>query len=123
MTDTHTSADASSSSHRYFEFLAALYRAKNTDQEPMVLESVDQRLLEIIAVQHYLNKPLSAMQLLNSRDVVFLGASTISRKLEALSRDGWIQSELDAADRRIKFIVPTAKAMAYFDRLNALMPE
>ena len=123
MTDTHTSTAAISDHHPYFDFLAALYRANNTDQQTMVLESVDQRLLEIIAVQHYLNKPLSAMQLLNSRDVVFLGASSIRRKLEGLSRHGWIESKTDATDRRIKFIFPTAKALAYFDRLNALMPK
>jgi DNA-binding MarR family transcriptional regulator len=123
MTDISTPATATFGRHKYFEFLSKLYLAKKSDLQSLVLESVDQRLLEIIAVQHYLNKPLSAMQLLNSRDLLFLGASTISRKLEALTLKGWVESRTDVADRRVRFIVPTSKTLTYFEQLNALIPE
>jgi len=122
MTDTCHPAHAAPTRHKYFELLAALYQAKDVGGRSILLESVDQRLLEFITVQNFLNRPLSMMQLLNSRDVLFLGASTISRKIDALGHAGWIRSEVDVADRRMKFILPTEKTLAYFAQLNALMP-
>jgi len=122
MTDTCHPAHAAHHRQKYLELLAALYRAKDVAGQSILLESDDQRLLEFITVQHFLKQPLSMMQLLNSREVLFLGASTISRKIEALIQDGWTRSEVDVADRRMKFILPTEKTLAYFARLNALMP-
>lgn len=123
MTDTCSTQKQAHACQKYFEFLSALYQTRGADRKPILLEAVDQRLLEIIAVQHFLNKPLSVMQLLNSREILFLGASTISRKLDVLITDGWIRTETDTADRRMKLVVPTEQAMGYFAQLNALMPQ
>lgn len=120
MTDTHASTPKPS---KYLEFLVALYQAKDVRGDLILLESTDQRFLEFIAVQWVLNKPLSMMQILMSREVLFLGASTISRKVDALREAGWIRTVADAADRRIKWLEPTEQAWAYFERVNALMPE
>ena len=109
--------------NKHLEFLAALYQAKNNQGELMLLDAADQRVLEFIAVQSFLKKPLSMMQILMSRDVLFSGASTISRKVDALREAGWIRTVADAADRRIKWLEPTEQAWAYFECVNALMPE
>lgn len=122
MTDTCSTQKQAHGGQKYFEFLSALYQSRDADRNPILLESVDQRLLEIIAVQYFLNKPLSVMQLLTSREILFLGASTISRKLDVLIANGWIRTETDTADRRMKLVVPTEQAMSYFSKVNALMP-
>jgi DNA-binding MarR family transcriptional regulator len=108
---------------KYLEFLTALYQAKDARGDLMLLESTDQRFLEFIAVQWALNKPLSMMQILRSREVLFLGASTISRKVEALREAGWIRAVADSSDRRIKWLEPTDQALAYLERVNTLMPD
>ena len=123
MTDTSSLLAAAPAPNKYLEFLAALYQAKNSQGELMLLDAADQRVLEFIAVQSFLKKPLSMMQILMSRDVLFSGASTISRKVDALRQAGWIRTVADAADRRIKWLEPTEQAWAYFERVNALMPE
>lgn len=109
--------------NRYIEFLAALYQAKDEARKPILLESVDQRLLEMVTTHHFLKQPLSVMQLLTSRDLIFLGASTVSRKLDVLSTAGWIRTEIDVADRRVKYVLPTQQTLDYFDQVNALFPE
>jgi len=120
MTKAHASTPKPS---KYLEFLVALYQAKNARGDLILLESTDQRFLEFIAVQWVLNKPLSMMQILMSREVLFLGASTISRKVDALREAGWIRTIADQSDRRIKWLEPTDKALAYLERVNTLMPE
>lgn len=123
MTDTSSLLAAAPAPNKYLEFLAALYQAKNSQGESMLLDAADQRVLEFIAVQSFLKKPLSMMQILMSRDVLFSGASTISRKVDALRQAGWIRTVADVTDRRIKWLEPTEQAWAYFERVNALMPE
>lgn len=108
---------------KYLELLAALYQAKGSGDVPVLLESVEQRLLELITVHCFVNKPLTMMQILNSQDVLYLGASTISRKIDQLREKGWIRSVTDPTDRRVKFIEPTPKTMAYFEGVNALLPQ
>lgn len=120
MTDT---CDATLPSKKYMKFLAAMYQAKDDLGHLILLDAEDQRLLEFIAVQCFLDKPLSMMQILMSRDVLFLGASTISRKVDALRQAGWIRTVADAADRRVKWLEPTQQAWVYFERVNALMHE
>ena len=120
MTDAHDSKPQPS---KYLEFLTALYQAKDARGDLMLLESTDQRFLEFIAVQWALNKPLSMMQILRSREVLFLGASTISRKVNALCEAGWIRTVADPLDRRIKWLEPTDQALAYLARVNTLMPS
>jgi hypothetical protein len=122
MTDTSAQPTADVACRNYLEFLAAMYQAKDTNGELILLPPEDQRLLEFIAVQWFLNKPLSMMQILTSREVLFLGASTISRKVEGLRQRGWIRTVADAADRRIKWLEPTDQAWTYLDRVNTLMP-
>ncbi len=120
MTDTcaHTLT-----SDKYLKFLAAMYQAKDAQGHSMLLASEDQRLLEFITVQSFLNKPLSMMQIMMSREVLFLGASTISRKVDALRLAGWVRTVADAGDRRIKWLEPTEKALHYFQQVDALLAE
>lgn len=123
MTDVYESNTTAVSKFKYLEFLAALYQANRTRDTPVVLESVEQRLLELIALQYFLKKPLTMMQLLTSQDVVYLGASTISRKVDVLQDKGWIHIVTDNQDRRVRWVEPTAMTMAYFELVSTLMPK
>lgn len=123
MTDSCDPKAATPSQFKYLEFLTALYQANRMRDTPVVLESVEQRLLELITVQHFLKKPLTMMQLLTSNDVLYLGASTISRKIEVLQKKGWIHVVADKGDRRVRLVEPTEKTMAYFELVSSLMPK
>jgi DNA-binding MarR family transcriptional regulator len=106
----------------YIHFLMALYREGEPARKLVSMTPFDQRLLEIVTARHALDRPLSMMQILNAQDVLFLGPSSISRKIDSLIARGFVRVTADAADRRIKFVEPTDKTLAYFDDFNVLMP-
>lgn len=105
----------------YVHFLMALYREGERAQKLVFMTPFDQRLLELITARHALRQPLSMMQILNAQDFLFLGPSSISRKIDSLIERGFVRVIADVADRRIKFVEPTDKTLAYFDGLNVLM--
>lgn len=106
----------------YIQFLMALYAESAGSAKTVFIKPLDQRLLEFITARHALHQPLSMMQILNSQELLFLGPSSISRKVDGLIEKGFVRVVSDATDRRIKFVEPTDKTMAYFDALNVLMP-
>lgn len=106
---------------KYLDFLLAVYEPREVDQKLMLLAPDEQRLLEIIAVRHAINQPLSMMQALELRDVLFLSPSAVSRKIDNLRAANLIRVVVSETDRRVKFIELTETAMSYFGRLGALM--
>lgn len=106
----------------YIQFLMALYGEEVGSAKSALIKPLDQRLLEFITARHTLQRPLSMMQILNSQEVLFLGPSSISRKVDRLIKNGFVRVVSGASDRRVKFVEPTDKTLAYFDALNELMP-
>ena len=47
--------------------------------------------------------------------------ATLHRKLKQLIAAGLISTQCEANNRRTKFLVPTPKANAYFDKVGELM--
>ena len=122
MTDASNTELAATDRHTYIQFLMALYLEGGGSAKSVLIRPLDQRLLEFITARHALHRPLSMMQILNSQELLYLGPSSISRKVDGLIKKGFVRVVSDVADRRIKFVEPTDKTMAYFDALNMLMP-
>ncbi len=118
MTDVSPKREPISEPLRYLDFLGSVYE---TPEKILLLEAVEQRLLELITVHAYKAQPLSVMQVLMSQNVLFIGASTISRKIDVLRSDGWIYSTADEKDRRVKYLYPTEKTLNYFAQISHLM--
>jgi DNA-binding MarR family transcriptional regulator len=123
MTDQHIGANTAPVKLKYLHFLSALSEARITNQALFLLPSDEQRLLEIIAVHHAMNQPLSMMQALLLRNVLFLSPSAISRKIDRLRDAELIRVVIDTTDRRVKFIQLEEKALTYFEYLGRLMSE
>ncbi len=118
MTDASPKREKNPEQLSYLDFLG---RAYESPEEIFILEAVEQRLLELITVHAYKGQPLSVMQVLMSQDILFIGASTISRKIDALRNDGWIHAAADEKDRRVKYVYPSRKTLAYFAHMSQLM--
>jgi hypothetical protein len=118
MTDVSPKREPISEPLRYLDFLRTVYE---TPEKILLLEAVEQRLLALITVHAYKAQPLSVMQVLMSQNVLFIGASTISRKIDLLRSDGWIYSTADEKDRRLKYLYPTEKTLNYFAQVSQLM--
>ena len=118
MTDVSPKREKISEPLSYLDFLG---RAYESPEKIFLFEAVEQRLLELISVHAYKGQPLSVMQVLMSQDILFIGASTISRKIDTLRNDGWIHSAPDEKDRRVKYVYPSQKTWAYFAHISQLM--
>jgi DNA-binding MarR family transcriptional regulator len=122
MTDEQQGASIAPVNQKYLAFLTAIDQARQSNRQPLLIPPDEQRLLEVIAVRYAMNKPLSMMQALESRDELFLSPSAVSRKIDNLCAADLIRVVVDTLDRRVKLIEPTAKALAHFDYLGHLMP-
>lgn len=122
MTDQQKGATYAPSKFQYLDFLWAIHQARQTTSNVLLIPPDEQRLLDIIALQHAAEQPLSMMQALELRNELFLSPSAVSRKIDNLRHAELIHVVADTADRRVKYLEPTAKALAYFDYLGTLMP-
>lgn len=121
MTDQQKGATLAPVKFNYLDFLWAIQQARHTTSSVLWLPPDEQRLLEIIAVQHAAKRPLSMMQALELRNELFLSPSAVSRKIENLRQAELIHVVADTVDRRMKYLEPTEKALAHFDYLGTLM--
>ncbi len=120
MTDVSSKRTPSEQRSKYLDFLTLIYELP---PKLVVLEAVEQRLLELITAHAYQGQPLSVMQILMSQEILFIGASTISRKIDLLRHGGWVHTVTDAKDRRVKYLYPSKKTLDHFERISALMAD
>ena len=73
-------------------------------------------LLNAIALQHFLGTPMTVSQAMG---LATLGSqTTLHRRLDALREAGFIEQAFLGTDRRIKYLLPTAVAQAYFSKMS-----
>lgn len=104
----------------YLRFLNLL-RGVEATLLPPSLDATAKCLLERIACQHALGKPLTITEAMALQDVA--SPATIHRKIDDLRDTGWVDTEFQGDNRRTKYLTPTPKARKYFDKINALMPS
>jgi len=102
----------------YFKYAESVFRhigLKNTAD----LDYEATRLLEILAVAHYIGKPLTVSQAMALSGLA--SPASIHRKLSQLREYGYIEGVHPKGDRRTQFLTPTNKANLLFETLGSLM--
>ena len=100
--------------HLYFRFL----QIANAIQKAILpaLDENSMALLNTIALKHSQGEPMTVSQAMG---LAALGSqSTLHRRLDALRVAGFIDQVPQGLDRRIKYLIPTALAQAYFSKMN-----
>ncbi len=92
-------------------FAALERRLKSTGVSPV----------QFIALGHLMSsEPMNQSSL---ADDLFITGATAVRLVDRMERDGLVTREPDAKDGRIKWLVPTAKAIALWEEIGHVGPE
>ncbi len=85
------------------------------------LDSTAEKLLETITIQYGKQQTLTVTECMELSSIA--SPATIHRKLDELRILGWIEFTFEGANRRTKYLVPSAKANKYFDKVSKLMSK
>ena len=102
----------------FYQFLTATRDTKSIKGR-VELDSVDARILEELAVSWKDGTPITVVQMMTS--VAFVSTTTAHRRLKSLRKNGLINLQLNEEDNRVKFIIPTEKALQHFEYLGRTM--
>jgi hypothetical protein len=104
----------------YFRFLN-LARAVQALPSIPKLDAAEERLLEALTAAWHAGRALSVTE---TMALSAAGApATVHRKLAELKRKGLVAVSESRGDLRIRTVVPTPKALEYFERLAACLEE
>ena len=100
--------------HLYFRFLQIANAIQKASLSALDENSI--ALLNTIALKHSQGEPMTVSQAMG---LAALGSqTTLHRRLDALRLAGFIDQVPQGLDRRIKYLIPTAAAQAYFSKMN-----
>ena len=83
------------------------------------IDSVAEKLLELIAVAHASGKPLTVTEAMNFGNIA--SPATLHRKLNQLIEAELVSQDFEGKNRRTKFLSPTAKANRHFEKVGKLI--
>jgi hypothetical protein len=98
----------------YLRFLNLVEAIRSPALPP--LDTTEERLLNVLGAAWHEGRRvtvLEAMQMLPDAS-----STTVHRRLNALRSKGLLANETDAQDSRVRYLVPTAAAMNYFEELG-----
>jgi protein-disulfide isomerase-like protein with CxxC motif len=104
----------------YVRFLTLLQtlQAKEFSEQ---LDTTAEKLLEVITVQYGKSQTLTVTECMELSSIA--SPATIHRKLDDLRIHGWIDFVYEGDNRRTKYLVPSAKANKYFEKISKLMSK
>jgi DNA-binding MarR family transcriptional regulator len=85
------------------------------------LSADEEQLLCDLAVRWHLNEKITVGELMQESERV--SPSTMYRRLIALRDKGFVDLPTDVADRRSRFVIPTASAKKYMKKLDECMDK
>jgi len=104
----------------YFRFLNLAQAVQALPSVPK-LDAAEERLLEALTAAWHAGRALTVTE---TMALSTAGApATVHRKLTRLKEQGLVTLDETAADLRTKCVVPTRKALAYFEQLAACLEE
>ena len=104
----------------YFRFLNLAQAVQALPSVPK-LDATEERLLEALTAAWHAGRTLTVTE---TMALSAAGApATVHRKLTRLKEQGLVSVDETSADLRIKTVVPTRKALAYFEQLAACLDE
>ena len=104
----------------YLRFLNLIH-ALDGGQHAPTMDLDAKKLLEVIAVRHAQQKPLTVTDAMALNNIA--SPATIHRKLDQLRELGMIDTVFEGKNRRTKFLVPTQQAHTYFDKVGEAMQQ
>ena len=102
----------------YIRFLNLLQTIEGTGELPNI-DPDARRLLEAIAVRSAQGQPLTVTEAMTLQHIA--SPATIHRKLDVLRESGMIETQFEGANRRTKYLIPTADAQTYFETVGRAM--
>ncbi|KND58632.1 hypothetical protein BVER_06383 [Candidatus Burkholderia verschuerenii] len=104
----------------YFRFLNLAQAVQALPSVPK-LDAAEERLLEALTAAWHAGRTLTVTE---TMALSVAGApATVHRKLSRLKEHGLVTLDESGADQRTKAVVPTKKALAYFEKLAACLEE
>ena len=104
-----------SSRQLYLRFLNLLHALEGGEQNKG-LDLEARKLLEIIAVRHEQQQPLTVTEAMALSHIA--SPATIHRKLDQLREAGLVDARYEDNNRRTKFLMPTQAALDHFETLG-----
>ncbi|SAK82757.1 hypothetical protein AWB75_05301 [Caballeronia catudaia] len=104
----------------YFRFLNLAQAVQALPSVPK-LDAAEERLLEALTASWHAGRTLTVTE---TMALSVAGApATVHRKLTSLRKQGLVSVGESSDDLRIKTVVPTRKALEYFEKLAACLEE
>ncbi|SAL76719.1 hypothetical protein AWB74_05043 [Caballeronia arvi] len=104
----------------YFRFLNLAQAVQALPSVPK-LDAAEERLLEALTASWHAGRTLTVTE---TMALSVAGApATVHRKLTSLRKQGLVSVGESSDDLRIKTVVPTRKALDYFEKLAACLEE
>ncbi len=104
----------------YFRFLNLAQAVQALPSVPK-LDATEERLLEALTAAWHAGKTLTVTE---TMALSAAGApATVHRRLARFKKQGLVTLDESNVDQRTKTVVPTKKALAYFEKLAACLEE
>jgi hypothetical protein len=102
----------------YLKFLS-LIQTTESKGELTALDSDAKRLLEIIAVRHFLGQQTTISDAMGLKNIA--SPATLHRKIDLLRGLSMVETYFEGKNKRTKYLRPTDEAIQYFNALGQLM--
>lgn len=109
---------APSGSLIYLKFLNLVSAIRD---ENLGLDPMEERLLNMVSAAWSAGRQVTVMEAMSS--TADASPATVHRRLKTLRQKGMLELHMDETDNRIKYIVPTDKALAHFALLSRCMTD
>ncbi len=115
-----TTSTHSPLANAYFRFLQ-LAKAVESLPDGAQLDANESALLEAVVLRWHEEQPMTVREAISLAD---LGSpATLHKRVTRLRNKDMLTTFSEPGDRRAKFLVPTPKALAYFDHLGRSMQQ
>jgi DNA-binding transcriptional ArsR family regulator len=104
----------------YLRFLNLIHALDGAEHVP-VMDLDAKKLLEVIAVRHAEEKPLTVTDAMALSSIA--SPATLHRKIDQLREIGMIDTVFEGKNRRTKYLVPTQVAHDYFAQVGDVMKK
>lgn len=109
----HTTPPAGLAYLRFLNLVSAIRRIHP------VLDPMEERLLNMVSAAWNAGQQVTVMEAMSNMSDA--SPATVHRRLKTLRSKGMLDLQVDDGDNRVKYIIPTPKALAYFDSLSQCM--
>jgi hypothetical protein len=106
--------------HQYLQFLSSMRTAQEATKT-VGLDPYAELVLELVTHAWSEGQPLKVVQVM--QQVPGLCTTTVHRRLKLLVTQDFIALTVDEANNRIKYVTPTARALALFAQRGKLVTD